>query len=315
MNNTFIEDDGTFGAEMTQEGGTRQAVERAPDFDDGTFGATYGSTEDRDEGIAEFFDSGTAPEEDGGDLSEFGVVPEPAAQVQSDTSDPLALLDEEARSLLEWARSPIGSRMQREAANLVAQYGGEDALLQALDTPQVDEAEIQAKVREALAPVLSAVDEYGEPKYDASDPLVQHLARQTADNIRAQTIQSLTARRQAEQTAQSRTEAQIASLQTRYPNAEINALRAAAAAGGNLEAAAKASHAHYSNLLVQTKAAAINKGLQKPATRMAQGAPAALVPGGRAPQSQGGLVIPDPIKEPQKYERFRQAVMSGKIKL
>jgi hypothetical protein len=236
----------------------------------------------------------------------------PAAQEEN--ADPYAMLPAEERQLLEWAKSPVGSRFQREAAALVEQYGGEEALLQALDTPQVDEEAISREVMNRLAPVLNATDEFGEAKYTLDDPLVQVLAQQTAQAVRSETIASLTQQRQAHEAAQTRQEAQIQGLLAKFPNAEPNALRVVAQAGGDLEVAARASHAHYTNLLTQTQAAAINAGHAKPQNRIPANAPTPLQPGARAPQTQG-LKMPDPVRDPKGFERFRALVASGKIKL
>jgi hypothetical protein len=269
----------------------------------GTLGAQMESGDEDDQDDALDFSSNP--------VNEF--LEAPGAGVQ-DTADPYALLPEEERQLLEWAKSPVGSRFQREAAALVNQYGGEEALLQALDAPQIDEEAISREVMNRLSPVLNATDEFGEAKYSLDDPMVQLLAQQTAQTVRSETIESMTQARQSQQAAQTRQEAQIQGLLGKYPNAEPNALRVAAQAGGDLEVAARASHAHYTNLLTQTQAAAINAGHVKPQTRINQTAPTPLTPGGRAPQP-GGLKMPDPVRDPKGFERFRALVSSGKIKL
>jgi hypothetical protein len=228
--------------------------------------------------------------------------------------DPYSLLPAEERQILEWAKSPVGSRFQREAAALVEQFGSEDALLQALDAPQIDEEAVSREVMNRLAPVLNATDDFGDAKYSLDDPLVQVLAQQTAAAVRSETLATMTQQRQAQQAAMSRQEAQIQSLLTQYPNAEPNALRVAAQSGGNLEVAAKASHAHYTNLLTQTQAAAINAGHAQPRTRINPSAPAPLTPGGRAPAPQG-LQMPDPIRDPKGFAQFRARVAAGKIRL
>jgi hypothetical protein len=291
--------------ELTPDALAAHVPEATLNAQPGTLGAQLEAGDD-EEDFADFLPGQQANNA----VNEFLETPTP----QEDSADPYALLPAEERQLLEWAKSAVGSRFQREAAALVEQYGGEDALLQALDTPQVDEEAVSREVMNRLSPVLNATDEFGEAKYTLDDPLVQILAQQTAQNVRAETLATMTQQRQAQQSAQSRQEAQIQSLLTQYPNAEPNALRVAAQAGGNLTAAAQASHAHYTNLITQTQAAAINAGHVKPQTRINASAPAPLTPGGRAPELQG-LKMPDPIRDPKGFERFRNLVVSGKIKL
>lgn len=272
----------------------------------GTLGAQLEAGDEDEEGFTGFATSpATNP------ANEFLEAPQ---ESEVGDVDPYASLPEEERQLLEWAKSPVGSRFQREAAALVEQFGGEDALLQALDTPQVDEEAVSREVMNRLAPVLNAVDEFGEAKYSLDDPLVQVLAQQTATAVRSETIAAMSQQRQANEAALTRQEAQIQGLLAKFPNAEPNALRVAAQSGGNLEVAARASHAHYTNLLTQTQAAAINAGHSKPQTRINPNAPAPLTPGGRA-QAPQGLKMPDPVRDPKGFERFRALVASGKIRL
>jgi hypothetical protein len=269
----------------------------------GTLGAQIEAGDDEDDSFGDFLPG----QQSNNPVNEF-------IDNSGQDSDPYALLPAEERQLLEWAKSPVGSRFQREAAALVDQYGGEENLLQALDAPQIDEEAISHEVMNRLSPLLNATDEFGETKYTLDDPLVQMLAQQTAQAVRSETLTAMSQQRQAQQVAQSRQEAQIQSLLTQYPNAEPNALRVAAQAGGNLTTAAQASHAHYTNLLTQTQAAAINAGHTRPNTRINASAPAPLTPGGRAPALQG-LKMPDPVRDPKGFERFRSLVASGKIKL
>lgn len=265
---------------------------------DGTLGEMLAAGEDdaADQNFGEFFN----PEGDAGSADATANQPD------------LSSADQE---LLDWSRSPVGQRFAREARALTEQYGSEDALLAALDAPVVDEAYIQEMVSRQIAPLLQATDEYGELKYRADDPLIQMTTDLVAQNIRHQTIQQMTQERQMAQVRQTAQERQIEGLLSQYPHAEPNALRVAAQSGGDLTRAAQASHAHYSELLTRGRADAINRGIAQPTgQRFNRAAPTPLTPGGRAPSTQG-IRIPDPIKEPGQFERMRQLLAAGKIKI
>lgn len=230
---------------------------------------------------------------------EVPATPEP----QTPVTDPYSLLPAEEREYLEWAKSGLGQRFYQEAQGLVQQYGGEEALLAALDAPRVDEDQIRQEVARRMAPVLSQTDEYGEPVYTWENPLVQNQAAIVEELVRSQTIARLT-QEQAQARAAQQAQAQaIESALTLYPNAERSAVELAARNGLNPAQYAQQLHTAMTARIEQARQEALQR--QHPARL----APAPIASRPSAAPTTALPPVPSSLNDPRAFDAYEQELL------
>lgn len=222
-------------------------------------------------------------------------------------SDPYASLSDEEKSLLALAQSPLGKRLLDEGQKLIAEHGSPDQVLSLLNAPQIDEQALAAEAWSGpVAALLNAKDEYGEAKYDPTDPLIQTLVGERFERLKNEALMRAQLQNPVTQ-AQSR-EAQIqASLDgvlKMYPSADPEVVKTALLSGGDPAAAARRSHAHVENQLTQARAqlAEANAGVRK-------SVPAPLRPGGRAP-APTGATVPNPFTNPRDFAALERKMIA-----